>query len=227
MGRIGEITTLFQPLVLPDRCGVGQMDMVSIGKQCIDQPVPVVRRFDDHTFQFFAKRCQHGADLQRVVGQPPLIDDVVHLIADHDHTIVRVQVDSANFFMPASCASRRCRNPDSTPAALPERREANDYQSRAMSWYGFSRAWAPSAPLSMPAIGLVGWLAHLPYRPADMPRHAWRGQLNGWLLEDLATSAWIWSRIALFMRARGTYLLDVQLARPCELAALRATKARL
>lgn len=85
------------------------------------------------TPQFFAMRRQCGADLQRVVWQPPLIDDVVHLIADHDHTIVRVQVDSAKFFLPASCASRRCRNSDSTPSRPTgtARGRLYDYQSPA------------------------------------------------------------------------------------------------
>jgi hypothetical protein len=91
----------------------------------------------------------------------------------------------------------------------------------SMSWYGFSRACAPRARLSMPAVGLAGWLAHVPHRPANVPLRAWRDQVNSWLSEDLLTSAWIWSRIALFMRARGKYLLNARLARPCELAALR------
>lgn len=77
----------------------------------------------------------------------------------------------------------------------------------------------------MPALGLAGWLAHLPHRPAGVTLCAWRDQLDDWLLEDLATSAWIWSRIALFMRDRGNYLLNERLARPCELAALRRDEA--
>jgi hypothetical protein len=114
------------------------MNMVSIRKQCIDQPVPVVRRFDDHTFQFFAKPRKCGAELQRVVGQPPLTGDVTDLIADHDHNAVRVQVDSASFFNPASCASRRCRNRDSTPAVLPEGREAGYMIIIAVTGYPIS-----------------------------------------------------------------------------------------
>ncbi|CAE6876334.1 hypothetical protein R75465_08635 [Paraburkholderia aspalathi] len=78
----------------------------------------------------------------------------------------------------------------------------------------------------MLALGLTGWLAHMPHRAADIPSR-WRDLLKGLLLQDLATSAWIWSRIVLFMRDRGTYLLVMRVARPCVLVALREPKARL
>jgi hypothetical protein len=76
-----------------------------------------------------------------------------------------------------------------------------------MSWYGLTRACVPKDRLSTPALGLAGWLAHFPHRPADVPMCAWRDQLNGWLYEDLWRSAGIWSRIVSFMRDRGNYLL--------------------
>jgi len=91
------------------------------------------------------------------------------------------------------------------------------------SWYGLTRACVPKDRLSTPALGLAGWLAHLPHRPADVPQCAWRDQLNVWLYEDLMRSAWIWTRITSFMRDRGHYLLIAWLARPCELATLRRT----
>ena len=90
-----------------------------------------------------------------------------------------------------------------------------------MSWYGLTRAREPKDRLSTPALGLAGWLAHAPHRPVDVPQRAWRDQVNCWLREDLVRSAWIWSRIARFMRDRGNYLLIGWLARPCELATLR------
>jgi hypothetical protein len=93
----------------------------------------------------------------------------------------------------------------------------------SISWYGFSRTCTPKDAASMmPAVGLAGWLANAPYRPVDVPRSSWRDQMIFWLSEDLARSAWAWSRIALFMRARGNYLLHGQLARPSELATLRS-----
>jgi hypothetical protein len=73
----------------------------------------------------------------------------------------------------------------------------------------------------MPAIGLSGWLANAPHRPVEISSGCWRDQMSVWLSEDLARSAWAWSRIVLFMRVRGIYLLHGQLARPSELAVLR------
>lgn len=91
----------------------------------------------------------------------------------------------------------------------------------SISWYGFSRTWAPADAPSMPAIGLTGWLANAPHRPVEISSDRWRDQMSVWLSEDLARSAWAWSRIVLFMRVRGNYLLHGQLARPSELAQLR------
>lgn len=88
----------------------------------------------------------------------------------------------------------------------------------SISWYGFSRTCAPDDAPSMPAVGLTGWLANAPHRPVDLSPGCWREQLLAWLSEDLARSAWAWSRIVLFMQARGKYLLHGRLARPSELA---------
>ena len=87
-----------------------------------------------------------------------------------------------------------------------------------ISWYGFSRTCAPDDALSMPAVGLAGWLANAPHRPVEISPGCWRDQMSVWLSEDLARSAWAWSRIILFMRVRGKYLLHGQLVRPSELA---------
>jgi hypothetical protein len=90
-----------------------------------------------------------------------------------------------------------------------------------ISWYGFSRICAPGDAPSVPAVGLTGWLAHAPHRPADVAPGCWREQMFVWLAEDLVASAWAWSRIVQFMQARGKYLLHGRLARPSELAQLR------
>ncbi|WP_143751041.1 hypothetical protein [Burkholderia sp. HI2714] len=90
----------------------------------------------------------------------------------------------------------------------------------SISWYGFSRIYSPVDAPSMPAVGLTGWLAHAPHRPVHVPTDRWRDQMFVWLSEDLARSAWAWSRIVMFMRARGKYLFHAQLVRPSELAGL-------
>ncbi|MDB0543488.1 hypothetical protein LBW62_19855 [Ralstonia solanacearum] len=91
----------------------------------------------------------------------------------------------------------------------------------SISWYGFARACAPGHEPCLPAVGLLGWLAHAPHRPVEVSPERWRGQMCAWLAQDLARSAWAWSRIVLFMRARGEYLLHGQLVRPSDLAHLR------
>ncbi|MFX1767835.1 hypothetical protein PWP93_35730 [Paraburkholderia sp. A1RI-2L] len=104
-------------------------------------------------------------------------------------------------------------------------RETSANQAAALgwsiSWYGFSRTCASDNALSMPAVGLTGWLANAPHRPVEISPGQWRDKMSVWLSEDLARSAWAWSRIVLFMRVRGKYLLHGQLVRPSELAALR------
>ena len=48
---VGMIVGVFEPFVLLDRCGVGQMNLVPLVHQTVDQPVPVVRGLDDNTFK--------------------------------------------------------------------------------------------------------------------------------------------------------------------------------
>jgi hypothetical protein len=93
-----------------------------------------------------------------------------------------------------------------------------------LSWFGFARTCDRDHRLSTPALGLSGWLAHSPDRPPAIAYAAWTGQLMVWLQEDLTTSAWIWHRLASFMRTRKSYLLHPALARPAELAATSSTQ---
>ncbi|WP_429559508.1 hypothetical protein [Paraburkholderia youngii] len=57
-------------------------------------------------------------------------------------------------------------------------REASADQAAALgwsiSWYGFSRTCAPDNALSMPAVGLTGWLANVPHRPVEISHGQWR-----------------------------------------------------
>src|SRR5260370_34527084 len=54
---------------------------------------------------------------------PPLVDDPVSFIADHYHTVVRVQVDSTKLVHAGLlCVKSVGLHPDSTPAVRPERR---------------------------------------------------------------------------------------------------------
>ncbi|WP_133665277.1 hypothetical protein [Paraburkholderia sp. BL10I2N1] len=90
----------------------------------------------------------------------------------------------------------------------------------SISWYGFSRTCAAEHEPCMPAVGLTGWLAHAPHRPAEFPPDRWREQMFAWLAQDLARSACAWARIMRFMRAREKYLFHALLVRPAELARL-------
>ncbi|WP_175972080.1 hypothetical protein [Burkholderia sp. BCC0322] len=110
-------------------------------------------------------------------------------------------------------------------AAIANARDMDADQAAALgwsiSWYGFSRTCTPEHASCMPAMGLAGWLAYAPHRPAEVPPDRWRDQMGAWLAQDLARSAWAWSRMTPFMQARGKYLLHGQLVRPPELARLR------
>jgi hypothetical protein len=72
-----------------------------------------------------------------------------------------------------------------------------------------------------PALGLAAWLARIPLRPANMSRAPWHALVLEWLREDMALSAWLWTRVAAFMRAKGYYVLRASISHPEELARLR------
>ncbi len=74
---------------------------------------------------------------------------------------------------------------------------------------------------SPPALGLAAWLARIPLRPANMRRAPWHALVLEWLREDMVLSAWLWSRLAAFMRAKGYYVLRASISHPEELAGLR------
>ena len=73
----------------------------------------------------------------------------------------------------------------------------------------------------MPALGLAAWLAGLPLRPSHMSKQRWHAHVLQWLDEDLELSAWIWARVAVFMRAKGHYVLHGAMGHPRELARWR------
>ncbi len=72
-----------------------------------------------------------------------------------------------------------------------------------------------------PALGLAAWLARIPLRPANISRAHWHALVLEWLREDMALSAWLWTRVAAFMRAKGYYVLRASISHPEELARLR------
>jgi len=124
-----------------------------------------------------------------------------------------------NIDMPAW--STLCRQQFATDAVSTETMAAVGWH---LSWFGFARTCDRVDLLSTPALGLSGWLAHSPDRPRAIAHNAWTDQLIIWLQEDLKTSAWIWHRLASFMRPHKSYLLHPALARPAELAAWRSTQ---
>ena len=90
----------------------------------------------------------------------------------------------------------------------------------AVSWIGAAQALAPAAERAAPALGLAAWSASLPLRPPGTPRRRWHAQVLAWLNEDLGLSAWMWSQIAGFMRAKAAYLLHGATVNPRDLARL-------
>ena len=83
------------------------------------------------------------------------------------------------------------------------------------------RALAPADETSTPALGLTAWLACLAPRPDGMVRDRWHSQVLEWLKEDLRLSAWMWLRVAQFMRSKGCYLLHGAMVNPQDFAIAR------
>jgi len=94
----------------------------------------------------------------------------------------------------------------------------------AVSWLGSTRALAPDDETSALALGLMAWLVSLEPKPQGTARDRWHKQVSEWLNEDLRLSAWMWSRVARFMRAKGCYLLHGSMVNPQGLAKGRHVK---
>ena len=86
-----------------------------------------------------------------------------------------------------------------------------------VSWLGASHLLTSRTELAAPALGLVGWLARIPLRPANTAPAAWHDQVLTWLRDDLELSAWVWSRVAAIMSSRRFYLLYGEAVRPAPL----------
>lgn len=118
---------------------------------------------------------------------------------EYEHTVDRVGRELFGNMLRPAHASTLCARPVHQ-CVLSSRDVGSDSATAlgwSLSWYGLTRACVPKDRLSTPALGLAGWRAHLPHRPADVPQCAWRDQLNDWLYEDLMRSAWIWSHCEL------------------------------
>lgn len=98
------------------------------------------------------------------------------------------------------------------------RRDAAAVAGWAVSWLGPSQALAPPTDFTAPALGLTGWLAHLPLRIPYISGRAWHEQVTQWLAEYLAHSACMWAEVAEFMSTRGHYLLYGEAVHPISLA---------
>jgi hypothetical protein len=62
--------------------------------QPINQPVPVVSRFDDHAKQLFLIRTQRGTYRREIVRQPLGIHDLVVVVRDDDKAVVGMKINA-------------------------------------------------------------------------------------------------------------------------------------
>ena len=99
MPGIRFIAGVLEAVVLADGSGVGQFDVEPGFLQAVDQPVPVVGRFDDHAGQLPLPWLEKPDDLFQVVREPLFRDDLVAVIRYRYHAVVRVQVNSAIFHL--------------------------------------------------------------------------------------------------------------------------------
>lgn len=104
-----------------------------------------------------------------------------------------------------------------TPADAMDRRTAAAL-GWSVTWMSSVRVLAPEEGFPTPALGLAGWLACLPILPRGTPTCHWQAQVLAWLEDDLALSARMWSRVAAFMRAKGTYVFQGAIVNLPELA---------
>lgn len=90
----------------------------------------------------------------------------------------------------------------------------------SVSWLSPCQVLAPQPNFSTPAFGLAAWLADIPPRPSRLAPQDWSRRVTRWLLDDLALSARVWTRMADFMSDRGHYLLYGEAVSPRALARL-------
>ena len=109
------IVGVFEPVLLLDRCGVGQVHFVAFCHQSIDQPVPVVGRLHHDPFKLGLIDRELREDQCQIVGQALLIDNSILFIDHGRHVISRVQIDRSVSSPPLSCGV------GSSPTLLPLR----------------------------------------------------------------------------------------------------------
>ena len=83
---------MLQALVLLDRRRVHQVHPIARFHQAVDQPIPVVGGLDGNPLYRLAMRAKRLADLLQIIRKTSLQHGSIHLIQDHQHTIVGMKV---------------------------------------------------------------------------------------------------------------------------------------
>jgi hypothetical protein len=83
---------MLEPIVLFDRGGVGQVHAEAGILEPIDEPIPVVGRFDHDTRQLALPLAEEADDLREIVRQSLLRNNTISVV-DHRHdAVVRMQI---------------------------------------------------------------------------------------------------------------------------------------
>jgi hypothetical protein len=90
---------MLDPVVLLHARGVGQHHRIFQRRQPIDQPIPVVGRFDGHLFQALLEWCQKLYDLFELARYFAARYPFAIHVHDTDHNVVAVQIHSSYYFL--------------------------------------------------------------------------------------------------------------------------------
>src|SRR5579859_242821 len=124
MRRIRFIPTMLKPLVLLDRRRIGQPHPIARRLQPIDQPIPVIGRFHDHPRNLFTVRRKRGQYRAELVWHTALARDTVRFVTHHNHTVCRMQIDSAIFHLRPPFGLTQVRKLNLTPSLRSDGRPA-------------------------------------------------------------------------------------------------------
>jgi hypothetical protein len=92
--RIMLIVGVLEPTVLRKRWGMGEVDVVARLHEPIDEPVPIIGGFNDHTLHRSPIRLQRRQEEGQVIAEAFLIQHSVRAV-DHDQDTIRgMEIDA-------------------------------------------------------------------------------------------------------------------------------------
>ena len=93
--RVSIVIGILETVVWLHRCWVGEMHPGACFHRSVDKPVPGGGRCDDHARDVCLIRSSLLQNSGQMIGEASVLEHLVLLIEEHDHTVVCMQIDPA------------------------------------------------------------------------------------------------------------------------------------